>query len=60
MKAQGIILGTLATLFLLIVVVQLFLQGQYGISVVFGVMLALCLAMTKCEIKDYKKDKYGK
>lgn len=57
MKAQGIIIGTLLTLFLAMVAVQLFIQGQYGISAVFGVMLALCVAMVKCEINEYKEDK---
>lgn len=57
MKAQGIIIGTLLTLFLAMVTVQLFIQGQYGISAVFAMMLALCVAMVKCEIKEYKQNK---
>ena len=57
MKAQGIIIGTLLTLFLAMVAVQLFIQGQYGISAVFAMMLALCVAMVKCEIKEYKQNK---
>lgn len=56
MKAQGIIFGALATLFLSFVAVQLLIAEQYGISAVFIGMLLLVVYGIICEIKQCKED----